>query len=208
MRDRNIAIVDLETSGLNPKIHEILEIGMVLVNQKTLEVIDTLDVKVKPEHIETASPRALAVNGYSEEEWKDAVPLRQAMISLTTKAKNAIFCGQNVHFDIAFVKEAFEKTGVQNLLDYHCVDLFTMSWFIFRNSKLDYFNLKAVTEYLKMESEPEPHCAFNGAMNAFEVYKRLINMPDVNPCKDIVLPELTIQSGNFAGSVEPLKKIY
>src|ERR1700693_1217774 len=169
MRNRNIAIVDLETSGLNPKVHEILELGMVLVDQKTLEIIDSMDVKIKPEHIETASAKALDVNGYSEEEWINAIPLRQIMISLTTKARGAIFCGQNVHFDIAFVREAFAKTGIQNNLDYHCLDLFTISYYSLRNTNLQYFNLKSVSEFLGTPVEPEPHCAFNGALSAYEV---------------------------------------
>jgi DNA polymerase III alpha subunit (gram-positive type) len=179
MRNRNIAIVDLETTGLDEERHEIIEVGMVVVDQGTLEIIDTLDMKVKPTHPETASPRAIEVNGYNKTEWVDAESLKTAMIALTTKAKGAIFCSQNVTFDWKFVNAGFNKTGVVDLMDYHRIDLFTMSWMKLRNTTLGYFNLEAVTKFLGLDPEPIPHCGINGAMNGYEVFKQLINWNDV-----------------------------
>jgi DNA polymerase III alpha subunit (gram-positive type) len=176
MKNRNIVICDIETTGLNFKTHEIIELGAIVINQSSLEVIDTLDMKIKPTHIETASKRAMEVNGYNELDWEHAESLRTAMIALTTKAKSAIFCSQNVCFDHGFVKEAFDKTSVTDFMDYHRIDLFTLSWVLLRNTDLEYFNLKSVTEYLKLEPEPEPHCAFNGALNAYEVLKKLLEL--------------------------------
>ena len=40
---RPIAITDVETTGLDPQKHEIVEIGLVLIDQETGEVIDTFD---------------------------------------------------------------------------------------------------------------------------------------------------------------------
>jgi len=36
-KNRNIAITDLETTGLDPLKHEIIEIGLVLVKQPKLQ---------------------------------------------------------------------------------------------------------------------------------------------------------------------------
>jgi hypothetical protein len=54
-------MTDLETTGDIFSIHEILEIGLVLFDQQTFEILDTLNVKVKPEHIENAVPAALSI---------------------------------------------------------------------------------------------------------------------------------------------------
>lgn len=170
-----IAICDFETTGLDPRIHEIIEIGMLVVDQKTFEVIDQMDVRVKPEHLETASPRAMQVNGYNPKDWKDAWDLKVSMKILSSKAKGAIFCGQNVTFDWGFADEGFHKTGIVNLMDYHRIDIFTMSWMLLKD-KIQYYNLKSVSEYLGVEPEPEPHCAFNGAVNAFQVLQKLIEI--------------------------------
>jgi DNA polymerase III alpha subunit (gram-positive type) len=174
LRNRNIVICDVETTGLDFKIHEIIELGAFVVNQSTLEVTDTIDFKIKPTNIQTASKRAMEVNGYSEDLWQDAEELKTVMKVLSVKAKGAIFCSQNICFDHGFVKEAFEKTGVVDHMDYHRIDLFTLSWLTLRNTELQYFNLKAVSEFLKCVAEPEPHCAINGAWNAYEVFTKLM----------------------------------
>lgn len=59
MTDRPLAFTDVETTGLDPHIHEIIEIGLVLVEHKDLTVVEELNLKIKPEHIETATAEAL-----------------------------------------------------------------------------------------------------------------------------------------------------
>ncbi len=70
---KKIAMTDLETSGDVPGVHEILEIGLVLFDPQTFEIIDSYNRKVKPERIENAVQAALDYNGYSEKDWADAV---------------------------------------------------------------------------------------------------------------------------------------
>ena len=172
--ERPIAITDVETAGLDFTIQEIIEIGLVLINQKTLKIIDTLDIKVKPEHIETADEFALKLNGYNEIDWKNAITLEEAMSIYGQKTKDAIFCAHNVTFDWSFVSEAFRKTGIGNKMDHHRVDLFTMIWMKFRNSSFGKFNLNEVAKRLGVPEEPMPHRAINGTMTAYEIYKKLV----------------------------------
>lgn len=173
--ERPIAITDVETTGLDPITQEIVEIGLVVINQQTLEVIDTLDVKVRPEHIETATEFALKLNGYNESDWQDALTLQAAMPLYSKKTEDALFCAHNITFDWSFISEAFEKTGVKDLMDYHRIDLFTMIWKKLRNSGLEKFNMNEVAKYLGIGEEPMPHRAINGAMTAYEIYKRLVH---------------------------------
>lgn len=170
--DRPLAITDIETTGLDPIGHEIIELGLVLVDQKTYEVLDSWSVKVKPEHIDTATPEALAVNGYVGELWQDAYNLKIAMNSYKKKTKDAIFVSHNVTFDWSFIYEAFAKTNLESLMDYHRLDLFSLAW-LSLSDKLLKINLAALCDYFNIEKEPEPHAAINGAMKAFEVLKKL-----------------------------------
>ena len=173
--ERPIAITDVETTGLDPTIQEIVEIGLVVVNQQTLEILDTLDVKVRPEHLETATDFALKLNGYNKADWRNALTLQAAISLYNDKTKDAIFCAHNVTFDWSFILEAFKKTCVKNQMDYHRVDLFTMAWMRLRNSGLEKFNMNEVAKYLGIAEEPMPHRAINGAMTAYEIYKRLVS---------------------------------
>lgn len=174
MAGRTIAITDIETTGLDPMAHEIIEIGLFVVDQKTLSVVDRLDVKVRPEHIETAQREALKVNGYRAEDWSGAVSLKEAMTLFGEKTRGAIFCAHNVTFDWFFVHEAFRKTGVKSELDYHRIDLFTLAWAKLRKEGLEHFTMNAVAKYLGIPEESSPHRAMNGAMLACEVYKKLM----------------------------------
>ena len=171
--ERPIAITDVETTGLDAVKHEILEIGLVLVDQRTDEVIDTLNIKVKPEHIETADPNALKINGYDPENWLNAVSLLEAMTLYSHKAKNAIFCSHNVTFDWSFIAAAFKKAGLKSTLDYHRLDLFSLIWAKTKDSNIESFSLSKVALFLGLPEEPLPHRAINGARTAHEIYKKI-----------------------------------
>ncbi|MBI2109354.1 MAG: 3'-5' exonuclease [Parcubacteria group bacterium] len=173
--ERPVAITDVETTGLDSTIQEIIEIGLILVNQQTLEIMDTLDIKVRPEHLETATEFALKLNGYNAHDWQNALTLQAAMQLYGEKTKDAMFCAHNVTFDWAFIFEAFKKTGIKNAMDYHRVDLFTIAWMQLRGSGLEKFNMNEVAKYLGIPEEPMPHRAINGTMTAYEIYKRLIS---------------------------------
>jgi len=172
---RPIAITDVETTGLDPTIQEIVEIGLVVIDQQTLEILDTLDIKVKPEHIETADEFALKLNGYNKTDWKNAITLKEAMSIYGEKTKDAIFCAHNVTFDWSFIFEAFRKTGIKNQMDHHRIDLFTMIWMKLRNLDFEKFSLNEVAKHLGIPEEPMPHRAINGTMTAYEIYKKLVS---------------------------------
>lgn len=173
-KTRNIAITDLETTGLDFNKHEIIEIGLVLVKQPEFEITDTLDVKVIPEHPGTADEKASQLNGYSDQEWKNAVSLKEALKIYLEKAKGAIFCAHNIGFDLSFINAACTKTGLPFTLDYHCIDVPSLMWFKYRNSDLERINLSIFAKYLGLEPEPEIHRAINGAMLEYKVLKKML----------------------------------
>jgi DNA polymerase III subunit epsilon len=171
--DRPLAFTDIETTGLDVLTHEIIEIGLVVADQRTLAVIDELEIKIAPEHIELASQEALQVNGYRPEDWQNAVSLAQAMDIYAAKTAEAMFVAHNVTFDWSFIDMAFRLTGVRNRLDYHRLDILTMAWQKLRHSGLAKFNLNEIAKFVGAPGEPMPHRALNGARNAYEVFVRL-----------------------------------
>ena len=114
LNERPLAFTDLETSGDVFGEHEIIEIGLVMVNKKSIQILDTLNVKVKPEHIANAIPAAIERNGYMEENWKDAISLKEAMEMYAEKSEEAIFIAYNATFDWGFMNEAFRKSCIKD----------------------------------------------------------------------------------------------
>jgi DNA polymerase-3 subunit epsilon len=170
--NRKIAMTDLETTGDIPGLHEILEIGLVVFDTNTLKIVDTLNVKIKPLNIENAVPAALERNGYDKKDWKNAVSLEEAVKIYAKKTIDCVFCAYNATFDWGFMNDAFRKTGVQNKMDYHRLDLLSIAWTkgLADNEK---WSLKTACKLFGVPPEPEPHTALNGAMTAYELFKKL-----------------------------------
>lgn len=97
-----LAFVDLETTGLEPACHDILEVAVLRVDAHTLEVVGQYNALVAPERLQDARPEALEVCGFSEAAWAKAVPLRVALEAVAPLLEGALVAGHNVGFDWGF----------------------------------------------------------------------------------------------------------
>lgn len=175
-QNRKIAMTDLETSGDIFGVHEILEIGLVLFDPQTLEILDSYNRKVKPNHIENAKQAALDYNGYNEKDWREAVSLEEAIGEYAKRAGEGIFCAYNATFDWGFINQAFLKVGLENPMstfeNHDRLDLLSIAWQAGLKNE-DSWSLKRACETFGVEPEPEPHNALNGAMTAYKLFKKL-----------------------------------
>lgn len=182
MKKHNLAFIDLETTGLDPEKHEIIEIGIIIARQKErdgrgplVEKVEEFEVKIKPEHIETADAEALRICGYNEADWLFAVDLKQAMEKLAEKTKDAIMVGHNVAFDWVFLEKAFEKTDIEPQLHYHKIDTISLALGkLYDNKDAQKFSLRALCELLGIKNE-KAHTALSDIRATFELYKKLLD---------------------------------
>lgn len=174
---KTISICDVETSGLDPVDHEIIEIGLVVFEAEApFKIISTFNSKVRPEHPETGSSRAYEVNGYEEDEWKDAPSLKEVLLDIE-KIDGVVgsnLAAYNVSFDYGFIQAAYKKAEMKEPFQHLRLDMFSLAWARIPQDKLRYWRLKSVCEYLKVPPEPEIHRAINGAQAAYEVYCKLM----------------------------------
>lgn len=190
--DRPIAFTDLATTGLekfrkqDPAIdhltpwHEICEIGLVLANPRTLEIIDTWSTKVKIQYPHRMSPQAQDLNGYNEADWRNAMELLPALEEYSRRTKEAVFTAHNSTFDCwGFLEIAFTANYIEHKLDFHRICVLNKSRTILevKGYPLPPYQLDDVAELLKLGRESLPHRALNGAMKAYEVYKEVQNLP-------------------------------
>ena len=94
----NYAVIDVETTGLNPNIHEIIEVAIVTKDE-------SYHAKVIPMNIEHASPKALEINGYNEKDWYGAVPAKDVAIRTAKMLDGKTIIGHNPSFDMSFLRE-------------------------------------------------------------------------------------------------------
>ena len=105
------AAIDLETTGLAPGWHEVLEIAIVpLTLDFTIDrCIPEFSCRVRAEHPDRIDPKAVAVNNLNPAEGK---PLQEVEADLISWAEeNGISAitpiAHNLAFDMAFMKAAF-----------------------------------------------------------------------------------------------------
>lgn len=178
MLQQSLAFIDVETTGLDRDKHEIIELAAVVARMKdgVFTVVDQLDLKIHPEHIEDAEPQALRVNGYSEADWLFAVSLEDAMKSFAEKTEGAVFVAHNATFDYGFIESAFKKTGVENKMHYHKLDTISVAFGVLHSAEdVSKLSLKALCEKYGIENK-KAHSAFADAYATYEVFKAMMKL--------------------------------
>ena len=183
MKNHRLAFVDLETTGLDPINHEIIEIGIVLAEQKTgengkkeLVFLSEYNIQLTPEHIENADPKGLEVNKYHLRDWSNALPQKEGLTQAAKLLEDTVFIAQNVAGDWAFLLNSGKNHDVifEGVVHYHKFDLASMAFGkLYHDPKLFKFSLRELTEYFGVTNH-DAHTALSDARATFEVCKKLL----------------------------------
>jgi DNA polymerase III epsilon subunit-like protein len=176
-----LAFVDVETTGLVPGYHEMIDLGMVVTDLDG-NVLDTLFVRTMPLHPERLSPGAAAVNGFSVERWErlGAVSPSEAVAELVrfhrrvAGDRNALLVAFNSQFDAAFLDHLFRADGRtwRELYHYFVLDVPSMAW----SQGLRELTGNALARRLGIPDEPrvaDEHTGVRGAMLNVRIYQAL-----------------------------------
>ena len=162
-------ILDIETSGLDPRSHGILSIGAVHF-ESGREFYE--ESYLYPYH--KCEAKALEVNGFTIERaydnsrgFKDNVSACRAFIewckAVEHKDSDILIAGQQVgSFDVPFIKYIHENTrhDVSKWpFGYRTVDLHSIAYALTRRS----MSLDQILEFCGLNPEPKPHNALTGA---------------------------------------------
>jgi DNA polymerase III epsilon subunit-like protein len=166
---KTLVFLDTETSGLDPQVHEILEIAIVDPQGEIL-----LHSKIKPQHIESAHPKALEINGYNEADWKDAPSFSELAPNISSLLRDVITAGHNPAFDLGFIKAELSKADPALLkgLGYHLVDTVTLAYEQLSGCGLDRLSLVNVAKFLGIQLD-NAHTALADAEACRQVYLTL-----------------------------------
>ena len=117
-------LLDTETTGLESH-HTILEI--CIIKRVDFQEVDRLYMKIKPTSADllVAHPRALKINGYTEEAWEDAIsPYKAAkeIVNFIRPNKHAVLIAHNAQFDIGMVTEFCRRHSQKIRIPYKVID--------------------------------------------------------------------------------------
>ena len=128
---KKLLIVDLETTGLDPKRDSIVQAAACVLSRKALleeAFFSTLVAPASP-----MDPSAQKVHGLTNDDLRNAPSLTSAIDQLEglVDPRHVVLCGHNVSFDASFLRAAYDRLGRPYPYDYHMVDLWSVAFFIF-----------------------------------------------------------------------------
>lgn len=115
--DRSLAaerfgVVDVETSGLNPDQHRVLQIGLVLVDAEGT-VFDRWTTLVRPWIRPWNSVGPTHVHGIRRRDLLFAPSTRRAMAEFSRRVAGTRVVAHNAPFDLAFLRAEARRAGIQ-----------------------------------------------------------------------------------------------
>jgi len=173
----SIFVVDLEMSGPNAQMHEILDLGGVRAAlARGIPEEEAWGARVKPRHIGNAIPAALKVVGYSAKNWKAAMELEEALDRFTRLGRDSIIAGWGIGQDMAFLVEAFRRMQQPWPFAPVALDVQPVARGLLKgNGQVDRFNLGHVADRLGIGRMGE-HGALADAYATYDVLGKLLEL--------------------------------
>ena len=179
-----MVFIDIETTGDSlAEGGEICETGVVKINPIDGSIIDELNQKFFVSNPKQRSEEELSYHrytGFTFNEWRDAVPVQEALTKLNTFCAGCSPWAYNVAFEFKWLSDYYQAHALTWSGDYHWFDLMTMARHVlledFRKGAITKLSLSSVGKHLGLEEEPKPHRGIVGARYEVEVYRRLLAM--------------------------------
>lgn len=151
---RALAFLDVETTGLDPDVHALVEVAALRVDAVTLAVLDRFESRVRPPPCAPVDPKAARLNGYCLEAWADAPTVEQVLHPLARVLCGATLAGHNVAFDWSFLRTAYRRAGMaEPLLERHIVDTASLAWPLYVAGELESLSLDALCSYFGITND-------------------------------------------------------
>ena len=179
-KQKILAAFDLETSGLDPAVHDIIEIAIVPLNPDFKRSdLPEFTARIKAVHPENADPESLKISGLNPFEGEDiqkvATDITKWMSDNHIERRAA--GGHNLRFDLDFFQIKFPS--LFRIFSSHFHDSMQLAIIINDISLLQTgkklfpsVSLRNLKLQLGME-DPVQHRAMDDALDAAELYRRL-----------------------------------
>lgn len=163
--DNNIVVFDIETTGLNPEIDQIIELGAVKIEKGN--IIEKFSTFVKPT-IEIPF-EVMELTHITNEMVEDAPEIEDVIRQFFEFSKGCVLCGHNIiNFDIKFIR----RFGSYQNLEFNNDIIDTLNEARVSRLKISRFNLGTVTKALGIELKGA-HRAWNDAFATAQVLLKL-----------------------------------
>lgn len=199
-----IAVLDIETTGLDPQKCAILSVGIVSYGEQLNEFYREY-YPFKGAEVDEVS---MKINGFNLDKTKmDAINDPKNVVedvrSFLKDNKCNVTAGQNPSFDRGFINAYAERYGIDFRLPIWTLDLHSvcMAYMLEKGIEVPskpgvglFLSGDTILEFTGLGAEPRPHNALNGARYEFEALCRIIYGRNVLPqFSDHPVPEVLLK---------------
>lgn len=163
---KDYVCLDLETTGLNPKVDKIIEIGAVKV--KNGEIIDTFQTFVNPGRF--LEERIIELTGITDKDLENAPFIEEVIPKFLEFSEDMCLLGHSVLFDYSFVKKAIVNADKHIKYERDGIDTLKISRKYLAD--LESRKLSYLCAYYKIEQKA--HRALEDAIATHELYLKLL----------------------------------
>ena len=152
---KNYAVVDIETTGTDPKTDRIIQFGCVLIEEG--KIVTHFSTDINPD--QSIPPQIQTLTGITNQRVRRAPYFEDVAQTITNLLENTVFVAHNIHFDYPFLSNELERCGMPPLA-IPGIDTVELAQ-IFMPTSLS-FRLKDLAEELHLVHE-NPHQADSDA---------------------------------------------
>lgn len=164
-------IFDLETTGLNPRTAEIIEIAAIKIRDGVIS--ETFHSFAKPKF--GIKERAFKINGITAEMLESAEDITDVLPQFAHFIGNSKLIGYNIaSYDLPLLRRFAEESNIEFLNEY--LDVYPMA--VDRVPNLPNNKLTTIASYLLVDTN-SAHRAINDCIMTKECYEKLLGMPIV-----------------------------
>jgi DNA polymerase III epsilon subunit-like protein len=171
------AFLDCEFGGLDPELHDITEVALIVTDYRLVELAQgEWRVNARPDRI---TKEAADIFGYDAELWAKAPPIRQVLQEVTDllpKGKTIVPAGQNVRMDVNFLERAWKSCDMPYPFDYHVIDLATLfySWSLVAGETIQSLSLRQAATSAGLLDGSTPHRALADTRLTLDTFRHYI----------------------------------
>lgn len=178
-----LLFADVETGGLIPGTHSLLQVG--LAAYKDGVIVDTLKFYIKQDTY-VVTPEAMKINGLDltvlKAEGIDKFKAVDEIVKFIEKnfgTEKPILVGHNVNFDKNFLQElfAFNSNNIERYVGHRMIDTMSLIWGLFAAGKIpkEACNSKGAFDYFNINVK-KLHDALDDALGTVELFKKIIEI--------------------------------
>ncbi len=194
MPDFAFAFLDCEFGGLDPELHDITEIGVILTDYRRAERGEKeWNVRPRPER---GTREAAEISGYDAALWeREAVGIRQALTEFAAMLPVDVVvvpAGQNVRMDMMFLERAYKACALPYPFDYHVIDLATLfyAWSLVAGERVAALSLRQAATTAGLMDGAVAHRALADARLTLETFRHYIGRLAPRPLSELNAPEV------------------